>query len=49
MSYDEHLRRREWLMATYHLTRDEATETAYYDTDPQTWAGSPWDTEGAAA
>ena len=45
MSYDEHLRRREWLMATYHLTRDEATETAYYDTDPQTWAGSPWDTE----
>ena len=49
MSYDEHLRRREWLMATYHLTRDEAIETAYYDTDPATWAGSPWDTEGAAA
>ncbi len=45
MSYDEHLRRREWLMATYHLTREEAIETAYYDTDPQTWAGSPWDTE----
>jgi hypothetical protein len=42
MSYDEFLSRRDWLMATYHLTRDEATETTYYDTDPQTWAGSPW-------
>ena len=43
MSYDEFLSRRDWLMATYHLTRDEATETTYYDTDPQTWAGSPWE------
>ena len=49
MSYDEYLSRCEWLMATYHLTRDEATETAHYDTDPETWAGSPWGTEGTAA
>ena len=37
------------LLAAADLTRDEATETAYYDTDPETWAGSPWATEGAAA
>ena len=43
MSYDEYLSRRDWLIATYHLTREEATETAYYDTDPETWAGSQWE------
>jgi hypothetical protein len=43
MNYDEYLSRREWLIATYHLSRDEATEAAYYDTEPETWAGSPWE------
>lgn len=43
MSYDEFLSRRDWLIATYHLNREEATETVYYDTDTETWAGSPWE------
>ena len=43
MSYDEYLSRRDWLMATYSLTSEEANETAYYDTDPETWAGSQWE------
>lgn len=45
MDYDEFLSRRAWLMVKYHLTRDEATETVYYDTDADIWVGSPWDTE----
>jgi hypothetical protein len=43
MNYEEFLSRCEWLIATYHLTKQEATEVAWYDTDPETWAGSDWE------
>lgn len=33
----------QWLMRTHHLRPDEAMEYAYYDTDPATWEGSPWE------
>ena len=35
----------EWLMTTYHLRYREAEETAYYDDEPETWKGSPWENE----
>jgi len=43
MSREEYLARHAWLMDVYGLTRDEAFETAYYDTDPETWVGSEWE------
>jgi hypothetical protein len=43
MNYEEFLSRREWLIATYHFTAQEATEAAWYDTDPETWVGSEWE------
>lgn len=33
----------QWLMRTHHLRPDEAMEYAYYDTNPATWEGSPWE------
>ena len=33
----------QWLIQAHHMRPDEAMEMAYYDTDPETWAGSPWE------
>jgi hypothetical protein len=33
----------QWLQHTHHMRPDEAMERAYYDTDPGTWEGSPWE------
>lgn len=42
---DDHRDKVEWLMARYHFSPDEANETAYYNTDPDTWKDSPWEDE----
>jgi hypothetical protein len=33
----------QWLQQAHHMRPDEAMERAYYDTDPGTWEGSPWE------
>jgi hypothetical protein len=46
VNYTDELRDKiEWLMTTYHMRSGEAEETAYYDDNPETWKGSPWENE----
>jgi hypothetical protein len=42
---DELRDKMQWLMTTYHMRSGEAEEAAYYDEDPATWKGSPWEDE----
>jgi hypothetical protein len=46
VNYTDELRdKMQWLMTTYHMRSGEAEEAAYYDQDPATWKGSPWEDE----
>jgi len=46
VNYTDELRdKMQWLMTTYHMRSGEAEEAAYYDKDPATWKGSPWEDE----
>ena len=42
---DELRDKMQWLMTTYHMRSGAAEEAAYYDEDPETWKGSPWEDE----
>jgi hypothetical protein len=42
---DELRDKMQWLMTTHHMRSGEAEEAAYYDQDPATWKGSPWEDE----
>jgi hypothetical protein len=46
VNYTDELRdKMQWLMTTHHMRSGEAEEAAYYDQDPATWKGSPWEDE----